>query len=430
MVAQGIDDCEGDLLAAVRRAVGDSAVVGATFDPHCHFTRRCADALDVAIAFKEFPHTDMLARARELVDLSVRAARGEAKPRISVFDCRMIDLFPTTERRMRAFVDRILALEKAEPEVLSISVVHGFLAGDVPEMGTKVVVVTDDAPEKGAALARELGLELFAMRGGTRMPVLEPADALDQLRDAPGGPPLLVADVWDNPGGGMAGDSTALLRAVRDRGIGDAALASIWDPTAVQFCFAAGVGARIPLRFGAKSGPGLGEPVDAMATIVGLNENGAFEFSGSTARPGRCAGIRLDDGMEVVLSANRVQAYSPALFRCVDIEPRGKSLLVVKSTNHFRAAFAELSERVLYVDSGAPYPHDPRVTPYRKTRPRHLADRRRAGPRGVNSTRAIGLPRLFPCDLRVLSPQDASAAIGSPGETRARRTRSPKAAGC
>ena len=366
MVAQDFDDCEGNLLTEVRRTVGDGAIIGATFDPHSHFTRRCAQAADVAITFKEFPHTDMMELARELVDIVVHAVRREVKPQISLFDCKMIDVFPTTEETIRAFVDRITELERNNHHVLSISVVHGFLAGDVPEMGTKVVVVTDDARERGGVLARKLGLELYAMRGKTRMELLTPAQALDRLERKSGNGPVVIADVWDNPGGGMAGDSTVILRAIMDRKIGAAAVASIWDPIAVQFCFAAGLGARIPLRFGAKSGPGLGEPFDATITVAGLSEKGSMRFGGSIAQLGRCAAIRLVGDVEVILSENRVQAYTPDIFTCVGIDPAERRLLVVKSTNHFRAGFSELSDQFLYVDSGVPYPHNPRTVRYRK----------------------------------------------------------------
>jgi microcystin degradation protein MlrC len=59
-------------------------------------------------------------------------------------------------------------------------VIHGFMAGDVPEMGTKLLVVTDDKPEKGAALARELGLELFSKRGTFIMPQIDEKQAVSQ----------------------------------------------------------------------------------------------------------------------------------------------------------------------------------------------------------------------------------------------------------
>ncbi len=365
MVAQDYDDCEGDLLQAIRRVVGRDAIIGATFDPHSHFTKRCAQA-DVAIAFKEFPHTDMADRARELVDIVARAVRGEIKPVISMFDCKMIDVFPTTENAIRKFVDRTIEIENSRSEILSISIVHGFLAGDVPEMGTKILVVTDDAKDQGDALARQLGLELYAMRGTTRMRLLTPAQALDMFQPDSSSGPAILADVWDNPGGGMAGDSTVIVREIMDRKIHAAAIASIWDPIAVQFCFAAGIGTTIPLRFGAKSGDGLGDPIDATVEVKGLSAGGTMHFGGSIARLGRCAAVRLDHDVEVVLAENRVQCYTPDFFRCVGIEPSKKKLLAVKSTNHFRAGFSEISDQFIYVDSGVPYPHDPRTTRYQK----------------------------------------------------------------
>ena len=38
--------------------------------------------------------------------------------------------------------------------VLSLSCIHGFMAADVPEMGTQILCVADGQPEKAAALAK------------------------------------------------------------------------------------------------------------------------------------------------------------------------------------------------------------------------------------------------------------------------------------
>ena len=62
---------------------------------------------------------------------------------ISTFDCKMIEVLPTSREPMRGFVDKIKALE-GQGSVLSISVIHGFMAGDVPDLGSRVVVVTDN----------------------------------------------------------------------------------------------------------------------------------------------------------------------------------------------------------------------------------------------------------------------------------------------
>ena len=42
------------------------------------------------------------------------------------------------------------------------------------------------------------------------------------------GKPAIVADVWDNPGGDVAGDGTLILRRMLERGIDNFAVATIW----------------------------------------------------------------------------------------------------------------------------------------------------------------------------------------------------------
>ena len=75
MVADGYDDCEGDLLARVRAIVGPKVVVGAELDPHNHLTPAMVASADLLVAYKEYPHTDVLERALELVDLCAAKAQ-------------------------------------------------------------------------------------------------------------------------------------------------------------------------------------------------------------------------------------------------------------------------------------------------------------------------------------------------------------------
>lgn len=175
-----------------------------------------------------------------------------------------------------------MRIEKEDADVLSLSVIHGFMAGDVPEMGTKLLAVTDGKPEKGASLARELGLELFSHRGTFIMPQIDERQAVDEALAATKGP-VVIADVWDNPGGGTAGDATVLLEELLARGATDVAVGTIWDPMAVQICMAAGEGADIPLRFGAKSAPGTGNPVDGTVKVVKLVRDAEMRFGESFA---------------------------------------------------------------------------------------------------------------------------------------------------
>ncbi|WP_112609185.1 M81 family metallopeptidase [Rhizobium sp. WW22] len=366
MVADGYEDTEGDFLSHVREIVGPDILVCAELDPHSHLTAKRLAAADFFVYFKEFPHTDFVDRAEDLWRIAIDTLEGRVKPVMSVFDCRMIDVFPTSRDPMRSFVDKIMTMEKSDTDILSISVIHGFMAGDVPEMGTKLLVVTDNKPGKGSAIARDLGLELFSKRGTFIMPQIDEKQAVSEAMAAASGP-VVIADLWDNPGGGTAGDATVILQELLDCGATDTAIGTIWDPMAVQICMAAGEGAEIPLRFGAKSAPGTGNPIDGLVKIVRLVPNAEMRFGESFAPFGDAAHIQLD-GIDIILNSTRAQSFDPSLFSVMGIDPGTKKILVIKSTNHFYASFSKIASQILYCSAGTPYPNNPARTPYRRAR--------------------------------------------------------------
>lgn len=387
MVADGYDDPEGDFLARVRAIVGSETPVIATFDPHSHLTAKRVAAVNALIAFKEFPHTDFVERAIDAWRIAGQTVGGTVTPAMSVYDPKMIEVFPTSTQPMRGFVDDMIQREKETPGILSLSIIHGFMAGDVPEMGTKVLAVTDNQPALGAMVAKELGEALYALRGRVRSTELDASTAFDRAIEYEGGP-VTIADMWDNPGGGTAGDATVLLREALDRNLTDIAFGSIWDPVAVQLCHAAGEGARMQLRFGAKSAPNTGDPIDAEIVVVRNIRNAEQRFGESVVPIGDASLIRVA-GVEVILNSTRAQCFDTSLFRNFGIAPEDRKILVVKSTNHFHQSFAKVSPLILYCSAGWPYPNDPSTTPYRKA-PRDIWPICESGPDHAD-TRAHGL---------------------------------------
>ena len=363
MVADGYDDCEGDLIARARALVGPKVPIGVELDPHNHMTQERVKQANIIICYKEFPHTDYAERAEELVEFTLQAARGKIKPVMSLFDCRMIASFPTSIQPMRGFVDKIMALE-GKNGVLSISVGHCFPYADVPEVGAKILVVTDNRKAEGDALAADLGKELWSMRGRTSPPYHTPDEAIDKAL-AGGAFPVVMADPSDNAGGGAPSDSTVILRRLIERKVEGAALAPIWDPIAVRFCFDAGLGAKFGLRFGGKVAPTSGVPVDAMVEVIGLKRDASQSFGPTQVPVGDCAAVRVD-GVDVVLITNRTQATGLELFTNLGIDPAQKKIVVVKSTNHFMAAYGPIAKKVIYVESSGPLRRDHRKVPYTK----------------------------------------------------------------
>lgn len=368
MVAHGYDDCEGDTLARVRGIVGPRATIGLELDLHCHLTEQMRQTADAIVTYKEYPHIDMAERAEELYAICARAAAGEIRPVMAYHDCRMVSMWRTPQEPMKGFVARMQALEGRDG-ILSISFGHGFPWGDVEEVGAKMLVIADGDAAKAQRVAAMLGEEVWRMRQDTSTR----HDSIDEGIDhalSGSGKPLVLADVADNAGGGAPSDNTAILRRLVERGVTGAVIGCFWDPVAVQFCKEAGEGASFLLRIGGKCGPSSGDPVDLMVTVRRIVPQFSHTgLSGGRAELGDSAWVSAD-GIDIVLNSKRSQTFAPDAFTGLGIDIADKTLLVVKSTQHFYAAFAPVAREIRYVAAPGAIPPEFADIPYSKrTRP-------------------------------------------------------------
>jgi microcystin degradation protein MlrC len=238
----------------------------------------------------------------------------------------------------------------------------------VPDCGAKMLVVADNDEPAAAALAARLARELWDMRDAATAR-LDPIDAgLDAAME--GGGLMVLADASDNPGGGAPCDSTFILRRVLDRGMTGIALGCFWDPQAVQFCREAGEGATFALRVGGKCGPASGDPVDLLATVRrAVAEHGQAGLSGGRSDCGASAWISAA-GLDLVLISRRQQTFAPDAFTGLGLTLHDKRAVVVKSSQHFQAAFAPIARRVMYLAGPGALSFDYAALPYqRRTAP-------------------------------------------------------------
>jgi microcystin degradation protein MlrC len=369
MVAEGYPDCEGDQIRRVREIVGPEVPIGVELDLHCHFTEAMRTNADIVVAYKEYPHTDVGERLEEVWRLTLAAAERRIRPAIAVHDCRMIGFWHTTREPMKSFVQRMKALE-GHDGVLSVSFGHGFPYGDVPEAGAKVWVVSDSDAANAAALAAELaaelGREIWALRELTGTQAVDVDTALDRLLAAPAGRPVVLADDADNAGGGASSDATFVLERLVARGIGNVALGAFWDLGAVQICRDAGAGATLELRIGGKCSPASGQPVDLRVTIRALKDDHTQTgFGGTPNACGPSVWVSTAEGLDIVLISRRQQVIGSDLFSGLGIDLAARRGIVVKSSQHFHAAFAPLAQQVIYVTSPGLLRQDFAAIPYR-----------------------------------------------------------------
>ncbi|RMF37966.1 MAG: M81 family peptidase [Alphaproteobacteria bacterium] len=363
MVAEGYDDCEGDLMARARAIMGPDRVIGLELDLHNHLTQAMLENATLIVSYKEYPHVDSPDRARELFAMAADAAEGRTRPVMRAHDCRMLTIIRTMEEPGKSFVQ---AMKDAEGRdgILSVSLTHGFPWADVADVGARVLVIADGDAGRAAMVAEEFAGRLWDIREGLRPSYPGIAEALDILEAAAEGP-VTLADMGDNAGAGAPSDSTFFLRAILARGIRDVALAPFWDPVLVSLCRDAGLGARMRVRLGGKICAESGEPVDLDVTVRGIRDDMTQKL-GDTLMP-MGTGVWLEaDGVHLVLSSLRTQCFSPTIFTDLGLDITGLRAMIPKSTNHFYQNFVRVSTRVIHVGSPGAVTPDMTAIPFTK----------------------------------------------------------------
>jgi microcystin degradation protein MlrC len=361
MIADGCDDCEGDILGRARAIMGSDRAIGIVFDPHAHLTEAMVDAADILVAFKEYPHTDTADRAAEAARLVIATARGAIRPTSAIHDCRMIGLLPTDRPAARPIIDRMVAMEAAG--ALSMSLIHGFPWADVADVGAKALAITDANPARAATLAAALAQQVWEGRDAWGLGAVPIDEALDRIR---GDRTVLLADVADNPGGGAPGDSSFILQHILALGIGQIALGGFCMPDTARSLVDMPLGAEISFRIGGAHGAVSGPPLALRGRLRACASSvGQRGFGGSIAL-GAAARIELDNAIDLVLIERRQQVLGPDVFAALGIDLSAKRAIVVKSAQHFRSGFAGLVHDMVAVDTPGALTQDFAAMPYRK----------------------------------------------------------------
>lgn len=374
MVVDGIDDGDGDVIAAVREVVGPDVPIGVPQDLHGNHTQRRVQVADAIVGYDTFPHVDMAQRGKEAGEIVVRTLRGEIRPTMALHQLPMFWSTPcqvTACPPMNEAIGRLHRLEQRQG-VVSMTLATGFPWADVPDAGSSVIAITDDDPQLAQQLADELAGWIWENRDRWYAPPLAVRDGLARGEQT-GLYPIVLADHTDNTGGGSPGDSTEVLRTFLELGLRDALLLYMVDPEVARQAHAAGPGQTIQIRLGGKSSPVQGPPVEGEAQVIALSD-GSFAydgpmFAGLTGNMGPSAWIKIG-GVSVVVVCSREQPFDQAFARSLGIDCAKMRYICVKSAAHFRAAFQPIAGSIHNVDAAGIHTHDYSQLPRnQRTRP-------------------------------------------------------------
>lgn len=357
------DDAEGRLLADLRTVVPADVPIAITLDLHANVTPEMCEAANILCAYRTYPHVDQAATALRAAGLLERAMRGDVRPRLvfaqGATGVGLDDGRTTAEGPMTEALRMAEAAEAAGDGVLSVSLQAGFWHSNLPDAGSSVVLTVDAAAGGDpAAVAETFVRHIRDTRDQTTCPLLSPAEAMRRLveRHRAGlAGPVVVADYGDNPGGGAYGDATGLLAVLLDADVGRCAYGALYDPDAVRRLWQVPEGDAVTLDIGGKIDPRCGPPLTVTGTVV-RRTDGRFVAQGP-----RWKGVEMHfgdtvvfrvDAVDIVISSKRMQCSEVETFSHAGIAVQDLDVVVVKSMQHFRAAFAPLAAEILVVDGG------------------------------------------------------------------------------
>ena len=379
-VAEHVDDTEGELITRIRQVVGRDIPIVASLDLHANVTQRMLQQADALVSYRTYPHIDMAATGELAAQLLARRMqRGRKEP---LHYRRLPFLIPLNAQStwMQPAADLYDALPELDRHFgTCLSFCMAFPASDFEECGPMVWAHGEQAE---AAVDR-----LFALVAEPRQWKLEFLSAHDAVaqslaRASRAHKPLLIADTQDNPGAGGDSNTTGLLHALLQQGAGkkfpdQIAMGLMFDPLAAQAAAAAGVGATISITLGTAVPTFTGEhsdpPVQGQFKVRAVSDGQVTlkgpMMTGHTANLGPCACLELD-GILVAVASGQMQMLDRELFRLVGITPEAMKIIVVKSSNHFRADFtplvADAKADILVAKAAGPMAADPADLPWKK----------------------------------------------------------------
>ncbi|MFC4456424.1 M81 family metallopeptidase [Deinococcus sonorensis] len=321
LFVDGLLDAEGDWISATRAVVGEDCLISASYDLHGNVSQRIVDQLDLFTAYRTAPHIDVIETQRRAFELLVGSLQQQRRPGVVWVPVPV--LLPgertSTEDQPAAGLYADLDALSAQPGVLDVSLLVGYVWADEPRATASVVVTGMDRGEM-ERLASQVAQRYWDARndfsfGSQSGSITECVRWAAESRTQP----VILADSGDNPTGGGVGDRADVLREVLAQGLTGVVVAAITDEAAVDRCFAAGVGAEVTLRVGGTLDPSS-VPVDVHGTVQHLCGVG----------PDREAVVQ-GAGVQLALAARRRPYHNLSDFQRLQLQPEDARVIVVKS---------------------------------------------------------------------------------------------------
>lgn len=364
-------DPDRELAERVRATVGRRVRIVAALDYHGNIDATLVDVVDAAFGYHYSPHVDMGETGERAADCLVRTLRGEIDPVCAIVKPGVMvpSIFSATGiAPLSDIVQESLAMAKAAPRYLDVSVFAGFSYADVPNCGFSVLAVADGDRALAQGAAEWLGAKIHASRAALmhRELVLNLEDGIAEAlkRAASAKKPVVILEHADR-----MNDSTHVLRALRGRTAGlRVAVPHLWDPVAAAEAVKAGEAATVTIAVGGRSSDRAGGTVPLEGRIIYAGDKSYRTTgpmgNGNLVKLGPTAVIQSGD-ITVWITSEQRTAIDEDCFIQFGMRASDFDIIVLRSKTHFRAVYEPLADCILIVDTPDWGPADLTTLPFR-----------------------------------------------------------------
>ena len=369
--AEGIDDLELYTVEALRRVVGETMPIMCSADLHANLSEAFVARIQGLFGIKEYPHIDCDRAGYTAMKNLVAVVRGQLQPRMALCRLPLIVSVAVGNTVASPMLDikNYCSTYCKEHGLVDVSFFQGFSSADIPLTGASVLVVADGSDPESHA--RHLARFIWSMREKLQFVSLTPEQAVDAAIGKVKDGYVVINEISDNVGSGCPGDGTHTMRVLLERDIPRSIFQYIYDPEVAQQAHDAGVGAKISIRLGGKSGGFGGDPIELedvevlalpqeeTCTVLSPMHNGVVYSVGKTAR------LRHGNVEFIVVSVRR-QPLDDGVITMTGANIRDYQLVFLKSANHFRAYFDSRADGIVTSSPPGLGSGDLKTYPYRR----------------------------------------------------------------
>ncbi|GAJ96338.1 M81 family metallopeptidase [Agrobacterium sp. SHOUNA12C] len=324
MYVEGMEDAEGDWIAAARALVGDDCLLSASYDLHGNITQRIIDALDMYSTYRTAPHIDVEETMRRAVKMLTESLKTGVKPILLWAPIPVVlpgERTSTVDEPAKSLYDLLPGIDAIDG-VWDASLMVGYVWADEPRATAAAIMTGTDR----SVLEREAKRLAQAYWDVRRDFVFgcETGSIEECVAKAITSPttPVVLAESGDNPTGGGVGDRADVLAELIAKGADGVVFAGIADKAATEACYAGGVGTKLDLTVGASLDTKGSKPVRAEFTVKFLLQTDDAADRQAVVSIG---------GIDLVLSAKRRPYHNIADFTRLGLDPHQAKIIVVKS---------------------------------------------------------------------------------------------------